>query len=183
MYVKTTLEPSGKTRKRTRRVYHLVCDNCNKDFTRNFNTFNGKRASNNYKHFCNECGRSVIGKYAGAQQIKGPHIGNKYIDDAGYVSVCVGSSHHENSHRGWKREHVLVMENFLGRKLIKGEIVHHIDGNKQNNVITNLDLCNVQEHNFLHANSEKIIFELYKLGIVGYDRNKHLYYLRIRINT
>ncbi len=36
--------------------------------------------------------------------------------------------------------HRWVMEEHLGRKLIKGEIVHHIDGDKSNNDINNLML-------------------------------------------
>jgi hypothetical protein len=48
-------------------------------------------------------------------------------------------------------EHRLVMEAHLGRKLNKGEIVHHIDGNRMNNDLSNLKLCaSVKEHNELH---------------------------------
>lgn len=37
-------------------------------------------------------------------------------------------------------EHITVMEKKLGRKLVKGEIVHHIDHNKRNNDPGNLEL-------------------------------------------
>ncbi len=37
-------------------------------------------------------------------------------------------------------EHRLKMEIHIGRKLTKGEVVHHIDGNKSNNSIDNLIL-------------------------------------------
>ena len=42
------------------------------------------------------------------------------------------------------------MEEYLGRYLYSGEIVHHIDGNKQNNDIKNLLLMTESDHMKLH---------------------------------
>lgn len=44
------------------------------------------------------------------------------------------------------REHRYIMEQFLGRKLLKNEHVHHIDGNGLNNDINNLELLTNSEH-------------------------------------
>lgn len=37
-------------------------------------------------------------------------------------------------------EHRLIMEHRLGRLLLPNEIVHHIDGNRENNQLNNLEL-------------------------------------------
>jgi len=47
-------------------------------------------------------------------------------------------------------EHRKNMEDYLGRKLNKTEIVHHIDGNKLNNSIDNLVLVTRSEHINIH---------------------------------
>lgn len=48
------------------------------------------------------------------------------------------------------RYHRFVMEQYLGRKLERNEVVHHIDGNKFNNDISNLRLLTNSEHAKLH---------------------------------
>jgi hypothetical protein len=39
-----------------------------------------------------------------------------------------------------------MMEQHLGRKLSNEEIIHHIDGNPQNNTIDNLQITSLTEH-------------------------------------
>jgi len=47
--------------------------------------------------------------------------------------------------------HRHIMEEHLGRKLEKNEVVHHIDFNKKNNSIENLMVMTDSEHNRLHS--------------------------------
>lgn len=49
-----------------------------------------------------------------------------------------------------KHQHRVVMEKMLGRKLRKGEIVHHVDSDKQNNDPKNLQVMTQAEHAKLH---------------------------------
>ena len=46
--------------------------------------------------------------------------------------------------------HHHVMEEILGRKLAKDEVVHHLDGNKLNNDPSNLQVMTRAEHSRLH---------------------------------
>lgn len=65
------------------------------------------------------------------------------LNKNGYLSLCIGN-HREYVHR-------LVMEEHLGRKLTDDESVHHINGDRTDNRIENLQLLTKSEHSRLHA--------------------------------
>lgn len=51
-----------------------------------------------------------------------------------------------------KREHVVIAERALGHDLPKGAVVHHVDGNTNNNANNNLLICQDQAyHALIHA--------------------------------
>ena len=54
-------------------------------------------------------------------------------------------------------EHRLIMEKKIGRKLYKTEIVHHINGKKIDNKISNLIIMKKQEHDKLPKPKRKPI--------------------------
>lgn len=66
--------------------------------------------------------------------------GGRSVASNGYVLIRVGKGHHLADVRGYAYEHRLVAEEKLGRRLAPKELVHHIDGNKQNNHPSNLEV-------------------------------------------
>lgn len=77
----------------------------------------------------------------------------------GYVYI-LNKEHPNCNKRGFVLEHRLVIEKQLGRYLTNEEIVHHINENKSDNRIENLQIVTNSEHTKLH-NLERI-----RLGIV-----------------
>lgn len=65
--------------------------------------------------------------------------GGRHTDRDGYVTIWL-PEHPCARKSGRVLEHRLVMEATLGRLLDAQEVVHHIDGNRGNNVIENLQL-------------------------------------------
>lgn len=74
---------------------------------------------------------------------KGPKNGNWsggfYITNRGYKKILL-RSHPRSDDQGYVLEHIVIMEKKIGRKLRKGERVHHIDHDKLNNDPENLML-------------------------------------------
>ena len=65
--------------------------------------------------------------------------GGRVVDADGYILIHE-DAHHYKDRLGYVREHRLVMEQQLGRFLMPGEVVDHIDGNKAHNALSNLRL-------------------------------------------
>jgi hypothetical protein len=78
-------------------------------------------------------------------------IDGRRPDQDGYIHVLCRDHPFADRH-GYVLEHRLVMERHIGRTLLPTEIVHHINGDNQDNRIENLFLFSSQsEHARLHG--------------------------------
>lgn len=86
-----------------------------------------------------EAGIPRLPQWSQPGERNGQWRGGRQIDSDGYVLIYSPNHPHRNA-ADCVREHRLVMEAKIGRYLEPEEVVHHIDGNKQNNDPSNLEL-------------------------------------------
>lgn len=116
-----------------------VCEECGASFW----TFPSKVKAGEGRF----CSRSCTGRFYVRQRI-GPNSptwqGGRSVEATGYVNLTIPG-------RGSIREHRYVMEQHLGRELRPDEHVHHINGDRSDNRIENLQIMSQSEHMRLHA--------------------------------
>lgn len=76
----------------------------------------------------------------------------KSIRKGDYLYALV-PDHPRSTKNGYVLYHRIVMENHLGRLLTTKEVVHHLNGDKHDNRIENLQVLSNEEHGRLHHQS------------------------------
>jgi len=80
------------------------------------------------------------------------HQAKEYILKRGYKKVLI-YDHPRADTKGYVFQHIVIMENHIGRRVIFPEEVHHIDSNKGNNNIENLMLFKDHKSHMAHHKS------------------------------
>lgn len=73
----------------------------------------------------------------------------KIVSKGDYLYAIV-RNHPNRTKNNYVLVHRVLMENHLGRLLNANEVVHHINGNKKDNRIENLELLTASSHTRLH---------------------------------
>lgn len=93
-------------------------------------------------------------------------LGSRWIDNDGYVRIKVSEPCEY-----WRPEHLVVAERMLGRELLAGEIVHHINIRPADNAEENLHVYpGKAEHNEGHRSINDLVADLLNDGVIYFDR-------------
>ena len=69
----------------------------------------------------------------------------------GYIAIKVPWNHHLRQKHGYAYEHQLIAERMLGRRLRRGETVHHGNEIRHDNRESNLEVLMKPAHARLHS--------------------------------
>lgn len=135
----------------------ITCAKCDEIFLVNTKASKAKYCEKCKTINCSMCGKQVklvgsqlttgCGKYC-SKQCEAANCNGRFMKN-GYW--CIKADHPRQYDKGYYYEHILVMEKYLGRYLdTEFEVIHHKDGNKTNNDISNLELKTRKEHGDYH---------------------------------
>ena len=103
--------------------------------------------------------------------------GGRYVCAAGYIRVLIAKTDPFSAMaqpNGYVAEHRLVMARHLGRSLRRDEVVHHKNGDKQDNRLQNLELLSASAHALRHTSGYQAGFEK------GYEAGESQYVAELK---
>lgn len=106
---------------------------------------------------CAYCGKKIIvGAKHKNKKFCDIYCASKHRSEQGEHHVWIGNDGYKHLCIGGRtlKEHVYIMEQHLGRRLKKNEVVHHKDFSRTNNDFSNLQLMTRGEHSKLHREHE-----------------------------
>lgn len=96
-------------------------------------------------------------------------IYGKAIIEKGYYRIITNEKGHFGEYL-----HRVIFENFYNVKILPNVHIHHIDGNKLNNCIMNLEAITKSKHHKMHSTGEE--FSLSRRLNIGNPENKSGYF-------
>ena len=113
--------------------------------------------------------KRVEGRYKGEKVFDKKVAKHTNFKDREYIMVYAPEYKCANK-SGYVSEHKLnVLKNLHIEDLPKGTCIHHINMNKSNNRVENLQVCNKSDHAKYHSRLNDIICDLFQKEILGFD--------------
>jgi len=154
-------------------VIHPSAKHCHKCRSELDNSFKGKKHTNSAKEAIGKASSDKFTEDYVERIYRSKSRGTKHISAGGYVLVKSYDHPNRDSHND-VQEHILMMSNYLGRPINRGEIVHHINADKTDNRLDNLYLySNASEHGQGHGSLNKLLKELMRLNIVMFEKGEY----------
>ena len=73
----------------------------------------------------------------------------------GYMYAHTKPLHPKANGKGLYPSHRIIMENYLKRYLDENEVVHHVNGNKIDNTLSNLKVLENDQHTAMHRKDKR----------------------------
>jgi hypothetical protein len=129
------------------------CQHCSKVFIKQ--PYDSKKYWAVKKYCSIKCSGTLVKKGQSlspkTQFIKGQSAGSKNPSWKGGRNKTISGYVRLRIDKQYKLEHRYIMEQHLGRKLLSTEHVHHLNGNKADNKLENLQLIDPKAHGEAHA--------------------------------
>ena len=141
---KQRLVQRERRRSRKTHIHQKACEHCGVDYRARFKK---------QKYCSNKCVGKSRRKYLDIPQcLKEAH--RKLDKNIGYVRIYC-PMHPEANTRGYVYEHRVIAEKMIGRRLKKGEVVHHKNRKRWDNRPENLEVMDKRAHGRISGQRSK----------------------------